>query len=281
VAAVLLGLLIAAAFGSGDFVGGRASAAASTATVLLISQACSVAGALVLAFVVSARVAPHDVVYGAVAGATNVVGLALLYHALARHAAGVVAPITAVVGSAVPIVWGLAHGERPSALVLVGITMAVVAGALIAREPGETSGITMARGVPEAVAAGIALGSSLVLYSETSEASGQWPLLVARICALALAGIAVAWLARRGPVTFPRGAGRGLAIAAGVFDVTATALLLVAVRHELLSIVAPVISLAPAFTVLLAWRLTGERLHALQRAGLIVALAGLVLVAIG
>jgi len=281
VAAVLLGLLIAAAFGSGDFVGGRASVSASTAAVLVISQACSVAGALVLAILVSARIAPHDLAYGAIAGAANLLGLGLLYQALARHAAGVVAPITAVVGSAVPIAWGLVHGERPSVLVWIGITLAVVAGALIARESNETSGISLARGVPEAVAAGIALGSSLVLYSETSDRSGQWPVFVARICALALAAITVAVLARGGPIAFPRGIARSLAIGAGLFDFTATALLLVAVRRELLSIVAPVISLAPAFTVLLAWRLTGERLHAIQRAGLIVALGGLVLVAIG
>jgi len=281
VAAVLLGLLIAAAFGSGDFAGGRASVSASTAAVLVISQACSVVGALVLAILVSARIAPHDLAYGAIAGAANILGLGLLYQALARHAAGVVAPITAVVGAAVPIAWGLVHGERPSILVWIGITLAVVAGALIAREPDETSGMSLARGVPEAVAAGIALGSSLVLYSETSDRSGQWPVFVARICALALAAIAVAVLARGRPVALPRGSARSLAIGAGLFDFTATALLLVAVRRELLSIVAPVISLAPAFTVLLAWRLAGERLHALQRAGLVVALAGLVLVAIG
>jgi drug/metabolite transporter (DMT)-like permease len=57
--------------------------------------------------------------------------------------------------------------------------------------------------------------------------------------------------------------------------------LLVAVRRDLLVIVAPIVSLAPAFTVVLAWWITGERLHRVQRVGFVVALVGLVLVAAG
>jgi uncharacterized membrane protein len=281
VGAVLLGLLIASAFGSGDFVGGRASASASTSAVVVVSQACSVVGALVLALVVSATVATHDLTYGALAGAANVVGLALLYDALSRHAAGVVAPMTAVVGAVVPVAWGLAHGERPSGAVLAGITLAIVAGALIAAEPGAGGRRALARGVPEAVVAGFALGSSLVLYAQTSERSGQYPVLAARLTALALAVCAIAWLARRAPIAFPRGPTLALAVAAGAFDITATALLVVAVRQDLLSVVAPVVSLAPAFTVVLAWWLSGEHLRAVQRAGFVVALAGLILVAAG
>ena len=149
-AAVLLGLTIAAAFGSGDFVGGRASRTAASAAVLVIAGICSVAGALIVALVVSADVAPHDIVYGALAGIMNFTGLALLYHALAKHAAGVVAPITAVMGALVPVTWGLAHGERPSALVWAGIDLAIAAGALIAREPGPTNESRWARGAAEA-----------------------------------------------------------------------------------------------------------------------------------
>ena len=242
-AAVLLGLIIAAAFGSGDYVGGRASASASLVAVLVVSQAVSVCGAIVLALTVSAQVSPHDIVYGAVAGVSNVIGLALLYYALARHAAGVVAPITAVVGSAVPVTWGLLHGERPSGVVLAGIALAIAAGGLIAREPGSSSGPTVARGVPYAIAAGFALGSSLVLFTEASSRSGQWPVFAARASALVVAALAAVWFARRRTIAFPRHSAAALAIAAGAFDVTATALLIVAVRRELLSVVAPVVSL--------------------------------------
>jgi drug/metabolite transporter (DMT)-like permease len=279
--AVLIGLVIAASFGSGDFVGGRASTTSPTIAVLFVLQACSLVGAAMLVLVVSAHVAPHDVVYGALAGAFNVVGLGLLYRSLARYPAGVVAPITAVVGALVPVVWGLAHGERPSGLALVGVVLAVGASALIAREPGGGASRGLALGAGQAVAAGAALGASLVLYSETSAASGQIPVLAGRAAAFALAAVAFVWLRRSRPIALPRGSAGALAIGAGVFDVVATALLVVAVRHDLISLVAPVVSLAPGVTVILAWQLGHERLRREQHMGLLVALVGLALVATG
>ena len=121
----------------------------------------------------------------------------------------------------------------------------------------------------------------MVLYSETSTRSGQFPLLAARCAAVLLAAVAIWWLRRNGTVQFPRCSARALAISAGVFDVAATALLVVAVRRDLLSVVAPVISLAPGFTVVLAWGLAGQHLSRTQRIGLVAALAGLVLIAAG
>jgi drug/metabolite transporter (DMT)-like permease len=283
VAAVLLGLCIAAAFGSGDFVGGRASRTASTVAVLVVAQACSVVGALAVSFVFSADVAGDDLVYGALAGTVNVAGLGLLYHGLANHPAGVVAPIAAVVGTVVPVTWGLVQGERPSALVLAGCLTAIVAGALVARDTEGGSRTGVAAGAVQAVVAGVLLGSSLVLFAETSEASGQWPVFAARSAALVCVGLVALAATRRagGTFRFPQGNARTLAAAAGLFDVAATSLLVVALREELMVVVAPFASLAPAFTVLLAWAITGERLHRLQRAGFALVLASLVLVAAG
>ncbi len=200
--AVLLGVFVAMAYGSGDFVGGRASMQASTSAVLVVSQSVGVAGALVVALFVGARVRPHDIAFGALAGAATAVGLGLLYRGLATAAMGVVAPVTAVVGAAVPIAWGLAHGERPSAWVFAGIVIAVGAGALIAREPGVRTD-RFAPGVLAAAAAGVALGSSLVLLSETSSASGMWPVFAARAAGFAAAVAGVAWFRTRHEIRFP------------------------------------------------------------------------------
>lgn len=277
----MLGILIAASFGSGDYVGGRASSASSTIAVVFVSQAFALVGAGVLAVTISAEVATHDIVYGVLAGTVNVVGLALLYHGLARYAAGVVAPICAVTASLVPVGWGLSHGERPPGLVLAGIAFAIGAVALIAHESGPSIRRGIAAGAVQGGAAGLALGSSLVLYAETSTTSGQFPVFAARCASFALAAIGVWWLRRNAKVLFPHGSVRALALGAGALDITATALLVVAVRHDLLSVVAPVVSLAPAFTVVLAWRLGGEHLNLTQRIGLVVALTGLVLIAAG
>jgi MYXO-CTERM domain-containing protein len=131
------------------------------------------------------------------------------------------------------------------------------------------------------VAAGLALGSSLVLFSETDASSGQWPVLSARAAALVAVGVAMALLWRRRQVRLPHGRPLVLALVAGTFDVAATALLVYAVRRELLSVVAPIASLAPAFTVVLAWFITRERVPAVQRVGLALAVAGLALIAAG
>jgi len=280
--AVALGVLIAAAFGSGDFAGGRASSSVPTPVVLAVAQACSVAGAAVLVVVVPGDVVARDLLIGTLAGVVNVTGLGLLYSALARHAAAVVAPVAAVVGSLVPVLWGFLQGERPSPVVLAGIAAAMVAAGLVSLGPSEER-LGMARGAAEAVAAGVALGSSLVLFSETGRASGQWPVLSARAGALVAVVVAVAVLSLSsvGRVRLPHGRPLALAVTAGAFDVTATALLVYAVRRELLSVVAPIASLAPAFTVVLAWLLTHERVNAVQRAGLVVAVAGLALIAAG
>jgi uncharacterized membrane protein len=72
-----------------------------------------------------------------------------------------------------------------------------------------------------------------------------------------------------------------LAIAAGFLDVAATALLLVAVREELMSLVAPLAALGPAFTVALAWMILKEPIARLQTVGLGLAFTGFVLIAAG
>jgi drug/metabolite transporter (DMT)-like permease len=280
--AVLFGVLLAMSFGSADFLGGRASRTAPTLTVLLVGQVVAVTGALVVALLVGADVEGRDLAYGAAAGACNVVGLGLLYQGLATGRMGVVAPVTAVVAAVVPIMWGLAHDERPSAVTWVGVALAVGAGALVAREPhADDAGGRLSGAVILAVAAGLAFGLSLVLYTETRDASGFWPVLTARAAAIVLVAIGVAVMATRGGIRWPTGHARKLALAAGALDVTATVLLLLAVREGLIVVVAPVAALAPAFTVMWAWVVLREHVTRHQIVGLGIALTGLVLIASG
>ena len=282
--AVVIGLLVAIAFGSGDFLGARASQRATTAGVLLVAQISALAGAVLVATLISADVTGRDLAFGAIAGSANVLGLGLLYHGLAHGQMSTVAPVTAVVGAIVPVSWGLIEGERPSALVLVGVGCALVAGALLARE--EDGGGPKVGGrsqVLVAVAAGAALGTSFIMFAKTSSGSGYWPVLSARLAAVVLVGLVVLVLvlARPGSVTFPAGRDRALALGAGGLDVLATTLLVIAVRRELAVVVAPVASLAPGMTVVLAWRVLHERIGRSQLVGLGVAGLGLVLIASG
>jgi drug/metabolite transporter (DMT)-like permease len=239
------------------------------------------AGSLLLAALTTATVAGHDLVLGVAAGVCSVFGLALLYRALARHAAGVVAPIAAVVGAIVPVTWGLLRGERPSVITLVGVVLAISAGALIGRETGATQG-GWAGGAALAAVAGFALGASLVFFAETGTESGMWPVFASRAAAAVLVWtVAVILVVRDRPPRLPTGRTVGVAAAAGALDVAGTALLLLAVRRGLIVVVAPIAALAPGFTVLWAWALLRERLQRVQRVGIVIALVGLVLVSIG
>src|SRR4051794_7699930 len=204
VLAVTLGLLVASAYGSGDFLGGRASKSSSTAGVLLVSQLSAAIGAIGVAVLFSAEVHGQDLLYGALAGAGNVAALGLLYQGLSTGQMGVVAPVTAVVGAIFPITWGLVQGERPPTLVLIGVALAVGAGALI----GVSSDVSHAgarRAVLLAIGAGVGFGGSFILFAETSSGSGNWPVLAARAAAVALVCIAVALIATRHHVDFPHG----------------------------------------------------------------------------
>jgi drug/metabolite transporter (DMT)-like permease len=68
-------------------------------------------------------------------------------------------------------------------------------------------------------------------------------------------------------------------VGAGILDVTANALYLLAVREGLLSLVAVLSSLYPVATVVLARFVLGERLQPAQLAGLGLGLAGVTMIA--
>ena len=283
--AVFLGVLVATAFGTGDFLGGRASREAPTLGVLFVAQCTAVVGAVVVAVLVGADVAGRDLAFGAVAGVLNAAGLGLLYRGLATGRMGVVAPVTAVVAATIPIVWGLANGERPSAITLIGVLVAVSAGGVIAREPDfpDEPPQTGARdALILALVAGTLFGTSFICFAETAEESGYWPVLTARVAAVLVIGLAVAFVTARGRRSvLPRSPAAPLAVAAGILDVTATALLLTAVREGLVVVVAPLAALAPAFTVVWAWTLLREPFTRHQLIGLVLSFAGLALIAAG
>jgi drug/metabolite transporter (DMT)-like permease len=275
--AVFIGLLVAACFGSGDFLGGLGSRRVATISILALAQLVAVAGAIVFALLFHGEPTGRDLALGAAAGALSVVALGALYQGLALGRMGIVAPITAVVAACIPVVWGLATGESPGAVALVGVACAVGAGGLIAHEHDTATGGS-GRALVLALVAGVLFGWSFVLYAESKDDSGFWPVLTGRGAAvIVVLGALVATRATL-RVSPPE---RWMAIGAGALDVGATVLLLVAVREDLASLVAPVAALGPAFTVGWAWTALREPIARLQVAGLALALVGLVLIAAG
>lgn len=275
---LLLGLVVAASFGSGDFLGGLASKRTRTLVVLAMAQLCALVGALVVAGAFGGSPTGSDFALGALAGLLNVVALGCLYQGLAIGEAGLVAPVAAVIGAVIPVTWGLATGEQPPVEALVGVALAITAGGLISAEHVESSASQSRAARFLALAAGTGFGASFICYGNTNDDSGFWPVLSGRVAAV-LAVVVVLALTRVRPVL--AGSARSQAVGAGVLDVVATTLLLVAIRRGLFATVAPVAALAPAFTVGNAWWYLRERPSRIQVAGLALALVGLVLIAVG
>jgi drug/metabolite transporter (DMT)-like permease len=273
---VVLAVIVAASFGSGDFLGGLASRRAATLAVLAVSQVAALIGASVIAFSFGGHPYWSDVGLGAIAGVLNCAAIGCLYRGLAIGQMGQVAPIAAVIGAILPVGWGLFRGERPGAAALVGVVLAVVAAALLSADPDERRVRLGAPALALAAGAGVGFGFSLVLFAAASHHGGFWPVLSARAAAL----VAV-WsvLAFTGGLTSVRAVPKVLATGAGFLDVGATALLIAALRTSLTVIVAPIASLAPGFTTLHAWWYLRERLSRVQLVGLGIALVGLALIA--
>jgi drug/metabolite transporter (DMT)-like permease len=128
-----------------------------------------------------------------------------------------------------------------------------------------------------ALAAGLAFGGFFVALSRTHASAGLWPLLAARVVSVALLGGA-AWLTGRSLRPAPQ-SGR-LILVAGAGDMLANICYLLAVRRGLVSLVAVIVALYPAATVLLAQVVLGERLRRIQVAGLGLAASAAVLLAL-
>lgn len=267
-------------FGVADFLGALATRRAAAVSIVVTSQLIGAGGLLVAAWIVGGAMAPgREWAWGAGAGLAGAVGVALLYHALATTRMSVTAPITAVFGTVSPVVFGIAVGERPEALAWIGVALGVGSILLIARTPAEDD--TELRGglwpVVYGTVAGLAFGLFGILISRTATESGLWPLVSARVVSISVLVLVALLLGR--PVLAERG--RGLAAWAGILDMAANVMYLIAVRQELLSLVTVIMAMYPASTVGLARIVLRERIQRVQILGLGLGAVALVLIVLG
>jgi drug/metabolite transporter (DMT)-like permease len=276
VTAIALALGASLCWGTGDFLGGLGSRRLPTLTVLAVSE---LAGLLAVAAFVAVRAdsppPAEAIALAAAGGCAGAVGLGALYRGMAVGAMAVVAPISAS-AAIIPVVVGLAAGDRPSSLQLAGMAVVLAGVALAARERAVTE-TRLAAGVPLAFLAALGFGLYFLLIDPASDDGAAWAVLVAR--STATAGAVVAALALRSRL--PRAADMPLLVTIGVFDVGANAMLAVALTKGLVGLVAVLSSLYPVVTVLLARALLGERVAPAQRAGVALALGGVAASAAG
>ncbi|HEX6682538.1 MAG TPA: hypothetical protein VF062_07060, partial [Candidatus Limnocylindrales bacterium] len=117
---IVLALGAAASYGLSDFVGGVLTRRAHVLTVSLLSQLVSAAVIGVAALLWAGPYSAPGLAWGLAAGIAGIAGTILLYQGLALGRMSVVAPITAVLGAGLPVLFGFATGDRPGTAAIAG-----------------------------------------------------------------------------------------------------------------------------------------------------------------
>jgi drug/metabolite transporter (DMT)-like permease len=276
---IVLAALSGLVWGVGDFSGGKASQRADSIVVVVLSKAASLPLLALYLLLVPGTLTARGLGWGGAAGVFGVLGMIVFYRALSGGAMAVVAPISAVTTALLPVAFGLATGERPGGLALTGAACAIAAIGLVSAAGGSAAPVT-GRLVGLALLSGAAFGLFFICLSQAGDHAGLWPIAGAQVAAVALGAPLLLRRLRAGTrPAVPEGASRRWLLAAGLLDMSANALYVLAVARGELSIIAPIAALYPVSTVLLAMAVDRERLRLVQLAGLGLAATALVLVA--
>jgi drug/metabolite transporter (DMT)-like permease len=208
------------------------------------------------------------------AGLFGMAGFAFLLRGFATGRMGIVAPVSAVLATALPVIFAMFSEDLPRQLQLVGFGLALVSIWLLCRPEklvGRPAGLGMA------VLAGLGFGSFFIALDQIGENAIFWPLAVGRLAACASV-LAYALFMRR--LFIPEISQLGLLILLGFLDVGGNLFFLLAVQTGRLDVAAVLASLYPAVTAILARLIAREHMTRLQVFGLGVAILAIVLITI-
>jgi drug/metabolite transporter (DMT)-like permease len=275
--ALVLAVGSSVVWGVADFSGGSLTRRLPTLPVTVISQGAGFV-ALLVALGIRGDMGWRSFGLGLAAGIGGGVGLAAFYRALSLGTMSVVSPVAAC-GAVVPFAIAIATGERPSGLAVAGAVAALGGAVLASLDERRSESADRARAVTLAAVAAVALGLFVYFLGLGSREGDALSTLVgARVGSLSF--LVAACAVRRSSLRLPRASLAAVA-AVGLADVSANALFAFASGHGLLSLVSVLGSQYPVVTVILAHLLLGERLTRGQRAGVLVALAGVAAIAAG
>ncbi len=272
--ALVLALGASLAWGVADFVGPLVARTLGALRVLFWAQ---VGGLAAIALAVAVRGhGPHDwlVLLAVPAALAGTLGLWAYYRGIAAGAISVVAPIAGA-SAVIPVIFGIATGDSPSATQVAGIAFALVGVVLASLEPQEGSR-RVAAGVGLALLAALGFGCYFPPMHIAGKADFWWASLLFRTTALLIIATAVA-LQR--PDLRVRGRELWIVLGVGIGDTIGNVLFAASSGHGLVSLTAVLASLYPIVTVVLAAAVLHEQTAAAQKAGIALTLAGVVLIA--
>jgi drug/metabolite transporter (DMT)-like permease len=262
---VLLAVSSALAYGTADFVGGVSARRYSSWQIVLVGQAAGALVMLAAGLIRPGSPATADFAWALLAGVGSATGSIFLFRGLARGRMGLVAPISAVGAAALPVLAGVALGERPSRLVWVGVLAALPGIWLVSRETTPDRLARTRGALADGALAGAGFGILFIALAQISDDAGLLPLaanqLIGAIATLVGAtSLRQPWRPCRGVV--------GWGSTSGVLGASGTLAFMVATGTTSLGVAAVLASLYPAITVLLAAIVLGERIDTGQRTGI-------------
>lgn len=273
---IFLALVAALLWGSGDFSGGFATRRVSPFQVLALS---ALSGMVILSisallwnetFPTSAGIG-----WSLLAGLSGAVGITSLYTALSRGNAAAVAPISAVLGAAIPVGFTFIAQGSPAGIQVAGFALALLGIWLVSRSVTE-EGQKDHSSLGLAFLAGVGFGGYFIFIGQVETAGVFIPLLFAR--AVMFFAAVLFLVVKRLP--FPSIIHNPVAPLAGVLDSAGNVFFLLAISFSRLDFAVVTSSLYPAVTVLLAAALLKEKVGNWQKAGVVLCLAAIVLISI-
>jgi drug/metabolite transporter (DMT)-like permease len=277
VTSLLLALGASLAWGVADFVGPWQARALGALRVMLWAQVAGVVGMSLLIAARGEEPGGWAVLYAIPAAVSGTLGLYAYYRGMKIGAMAVVAPIAGV-SAIVPVIFGIATGDHPSALQYAGIACALAGVGLASQERRSPATRRVAAGVGLALLAAVGFGFYFPPMHAAGVVDPYWSSFVFRISSLVVVAVSAGFA--RPPL---RLGGWKLAIVfgVGIGDTTGNALFAVAAEHGgLVSLTSVLASLYPIVTVVLAAVVLGERVAFAQRAGVLLTFAGVALISV-
>ena len=263
------------AWGFADFFGPLVSRTLGSLRVLFWAQ---VGGLLAIALAVAIRgagPAGWGVLFAIMASLGGMLGLFAYYRGTQLGAMSVVAPIAGV-SAIVPVIFGIATGDNPSPLQIVGIACALAGVGLASVEHHEGSR-RVAAGVGLALLAAVGFGFYFPWMHAAGKVDFWWASLVFRSTALLLLAAIVA--ARHTPLRL-RPRDLAIVFGVGIGDTLGNVFFAASSAHGLVSLTSVLASLYPIVTVLLAATVLHEKTAPMQKAGIVLTLTGVVLISL-
>lgn len=275
----IFALAAAVLYGTADFLGGAASRRASAIAVLSVTVPFGELIVLTVALATGGPLHAGGLCWAMAGGAAGGAGLIVFYAGLAAASMSVVAPVSALVSTVLPVGVAVAQGERPGPSVVAGGVICLVAITLVSMEGakghgGRHGGRT---GLLYGFLAGLGFGLFFLFLRNATDAGVFWTAGMSRLAGAVIA-LAAAAVTRTRPVWWrPDRRVFVMALVSGAFDATANVCYVLATRAGMFGLAVVITSLYPGVTVLLARITLGERMRSVQRAGLILAAVGVVL----